>query len=136
MSGDRSRQAAHDAWIGVLDGIASLVDKSLVRQVETADGEPRFVMLETIREFGLEQLAASGEKRSRRAGGRPPGAWRWPSSRMPSLRHRQQRQWLARLEAEHDNLRAVLAWALERGEAETAQRLVGHLGGSGSSAAT
>src|SRR5581483_564625 len=47
------------AEVATLDGLASLVDKSLLRQVEDADGEARFVMLETIREFAAERLAAS-----------------------------------------------------------------------------
>ena len=45
-----------------LDPVASLVDHSLVDQVESGDGEPRYRMLETIRAFGMEQLAASGER--------------------------------------------------------------------------
>src|ERR1700683_2627323 len=48
--------------LDVLDGMASMVDKSLVRQIEQDDGEPRFVMLETIREYGLEKLAESAEE--------------------------------------------------------------------------
>ena len=61
-------QAVHDPVAGpgqsleVLDGVASLVDKSLLRQQEQASGEPRFRMLETIREYGLECLTASGEE--------------------------------------------------------------------------
>jgi len=46
----------------VLDGVASLADKSLLRQEIGPDGESRYAMLETVREFGLEQLAASGEQ--------------------------------------------------------------------------
>ena len=45
----------------ILEGMASLVDKSLLRQEEQAAGETRFWMLQTLREFGLEQLAMSGE---------------------------------------------------------------------------
>jgi len=48
--------------VSVLDGVASLVDKSLLRQETAPDGESRYVMLETVREFALEQLAASAEQ--------------------------------------------------------------------------
>jgi predicted ATPase len=47
---------------GVFEGITSLVDKSLLRWDEGANGEPRYLLLETIREFGREQLAASGDE--------------------------------------------------------------------------
>ena len=50
-----------DLGLDVLEGMASMVDKSLAQQSEQATGEPRYMMLETIREYGLEQLAASGE---------------------------------------------------------------------------
>ncbi len=49
----------------MLDSIASLVDNGLVRQVEAADGEPRFKMLETIREYAIERLVEPGEPRGR-----------------------------------------------------------------------
>jgi predicted ATPase/DNA-binding CsgD family transcriptional regulator/Tfp pilus assembly protein PilF len=106
----------------VLAGIASLVDKSLVQQVAT-DGEPRFRTLETIREYGLEQLAAADETEAtmRRLAG-------WCLSQMEGIEEAyfiaMRGRWVERLETEHDNLRAVLAWALERGDAEMAQSLV------------
>ncbi len=50
-----------DLHLDLLDGMASMVDKSLVQQVEPVKGESRFVMLETIREYALEKLEASGE---------------------------------------------------------------------------
>ena len=53
-----------DLDLDLLDGMASMVDKSLVQQVEQANGESRFVMLETIREYALEKLKASGEDAS------------------------------------------------------------------------
>ena len=53
--------AAPEETLDVFGGIASLVDESLLRQEEGAEGEPRFRMLETVREFGLEQLEASGD---------------------------------------------------------------------------
>jgi DNA-binding CsgD family transcriptional regulator len=111
----------------VLDGIASLVDKSLLWHVEQPDGTSRYGMLETIREFGLEQLAAHGEEETIR---RAQAAWlvklvgpAWRDFFGP-----RQRVVLDRLEAEHDNLRAVLAWAWEHGAAEMGQQLVGDLG--------
>src|SRR5437879_154271 len=53
--------AKGDLDLDLLEGMASMVDKSLVQQIEHAKGEPRFVMLETIREYALEKLKASGE---------------------------------------------------------------------------
>src|SRR5439155_7034960 len=52
--------------IAVLDGLGALVDASLVRRMELADGELRFAMLETIREYATEQLRRSGEERELR----------------------------------------------------------------------
>lgn len=107
----------------VFDGLASLVDKSLVRQVEQSEAEPRFRMLETIRAFGLEQLDANGETdvaRRRMA--------RWYVDLVEPFGFEQFGSAGLRgqdlIEAELDNLRAVLAWAVEHGQAEIAQRLV------------
>jgi tetratricopeptide (TPR) repeat protein len=80
-------------------------------------------MLETIREYGLEQLDAHGEAETTR---RRMAAWLvgLVEPAFPELFGPAQRRWQDLLEAEHDNLRTVLAWALDRGETETAQRLV------------
>ncbi|MEO7911235.1 MAG: tetratricopeptide repeat protein [Roseiflexaceae bacterium] len=111
-----------DLPIDTLAGLASLIDKSLLRQTEGRDGESRFVMLETIREYALERLVACGEAASlRRAHAAHYLAL--AETAEPQLTSAHQQVWLARLEAEHDNLRAALQWALECGNAETALRL-------------
>ena len=101
----------------VLDGIAALVDQSLVRQTEQADGTPRFTMLQTIREFGLEQLAQSGEAATTN---RRLAAWAVALAHesVPGFRGPEKRRWLDRLLAEHANLRTALGWLAESGEAE------------------
>ena len=109
-----------------LDLVGSLVDQSLLRRVETEDGQPRFGMLETIREFGLERLAASGEEPAVRAAH---ADWylALAETAAPELMGAAQREWLARLESENGNLRAALDWALAEGAGDTAIRLAGAL---------
>jgi predicted ATPase/DNA-binding CsgD family transcriptional regulator len=115
----------------VLDRVCSLVDKSVLRPAEGPDGgpdagAPRFLMLETVREYGLERLEACGEAAATRRAhaafcltiaeraeiafwGVGPGPWREP------------------LEAERDNFRAAIAWALGAGEIELGLRLASAL---------
>src|SRR5436305_9013314 len=89
----------------VLDGVASLMDKSLPRQVEQEGQEPRLLMLATIREYALEALAASGEMEStRRAHAAYYLALAEQGEREAGVP--QQGAWLDRLEREHDNLRS------------------------------
>jgi len=105
----------------VLEGLAGLVDQSLVRQ-EEATGEPRFSMLLTIREFALEQLAASpvsgaiGERHAAVYLGLAEAA-------APGLTGLDQKRLLDRLDRENGNLRAALTWSIDHDEAETALRL-------------
>ncbi len=110
----------------ILDGLTSLVDKSLLRQEDGPGGEPRFRMLETIQEYGLERLAASGEEASVR---RRHAAWCLTLAEQaePGLVGPDQDGWMDRLETEHDNFRAALGWAMETGDAETGLRLTGAL---------
>ncbi len=140
---DDQPTAAPNLDLDMLDAISSLTDNSLLRANSPSSiseqgisnspspisgqgwgggGEPRFIMLETIREYAQELLVERGEAAmvgqrhaeyalalAERAEGGVQGA--------------RQVEWLARLEQEHDNLRAALAWLLEHDEAEAAQRM-------------
>jgi tetratricopeptide (TPR) repeat protein len=112
------------------------VDKSLLRQVDGAEsdarrgdaggGDPRFGMLETVREYALEQLVAAGE-RDRIAARHAAYFLVLAEEAEPALLGPEQRRWLDRLETEHDNLRAALAWTLDRDDPSPALRLTGAL---------
>jgi predicted ATPase/DNA-binding XRE family transcriptional regulator len=106
---------------GLLDRLAGLVDSSLLRQEPQVDGEPRFVMLETIREYALEQLAAAGEVTDLQ---RRHAAYfvELAEKADGELLGPAQAAWLALLEGEHDNLRVALASALQVGDTLTAAR--------------
>ncbi len=112
----------------VLDGVASLVDKSLLQRVEQTGGgseeqeDQRLLMLETIREYGRETLIASGEGHAARQA--HAGYFlHLAEEAEPALKGPLLVAWLERLEREHDNLRTALQWALESGSAEVALRL-------------
>ena len=109
---------AADLGEDVLDGLASLVDQSLVRSDEVL-GEPRFSMLEPIREYALERLEAAGNTdvvRERHA-----RAYLALAEELaPALNGDGQRAALDRLELEHANLRAAIDWADTRSNAEVA----------------
>jgi tetratricopeptide (TPR) repeat protein len=111
--------------LDVLDGITSLVDNSLLRQ-ETADNPPRFGMLETIREYAGEQLQAHAEVAPVQRG-HAEYFVALAEQAEPELRGTAQTEWLARLEAEHDNLRAALRWARDHAAWDLALRLGGAL---------
>lgn len=108
----------------LLDGLASLVDKSFLRH-EQAEG--RFTLLGTIREFGIEELVASGEMERMH---RSHAACMVDLAREAeqALRGPEQAAWLDRLELEHENLRVALDWGVEaEGASEEAWRLAGSL---------
>jgi predicted ATPase len=88
----------------------ALIGKSLVRVETTLSGEQRFVMLETIREYALERLEASGEAEAVRRQ-HTDYYLALAEAAAPQLHGAEQRAWLDRLDAEHDNLRAALAWS-------------------------
>jgi non-specific serine/threonine protein kinase len=100
---------------GVLDVLASLVDKSLVKQRADERGEPRFLLLETIREYAHEQLVAEGEQAS--AEFRHAAYYlELAETAERQLQGPQQIEWLERLSIEHDNIRAALGWALTQAD--------------------
>lgn len=111
----------------VLTGMASLVDKSLLRHDEGPDdGEPRFAMLETVREYALECLAESGEADGLHA--RHADCYlALAEEAEPGLIGPRQAVWLDRLQQEHDNLRAALRWLVEQGPADHGLRLAAAL---------
>jgi predicted ATPase len=112
--------------LDALEGLTSLVDKSLIRRTESADGRSRFLMLETIREFGMEQLGAAGEL--------DPVLRRHAEHYLalaleaePHLTADDQVEWLDRCDLEHANIRAALRWAIGAGQADRAQESAGAL---------
>jgi predicted ATPase/DNA-binding CsgD family transcriptional regulator len=122
--GGATLEAAEE--LGSLEQIMSLIDKSLLRQEADRDGEPRFTMLETIRAFGLEQLADTGELDGAR---RHHCAYylALAEEAEPRLSGPDEGRWLERLEREHDNFRAALRWCIDAREAELGARLGGAL---------
>ncbi|NIS80065.1 MAG: tetratricopeptide repeat protein [Anaerolineales bacterium] len=103
----------------VMEGITSLLDKSLLRHDNGLEGEPRFIMLKMIREFALDKLVESGQEEGVRE--------RYANyflevavEAKPKLRGPEQGVWLEILECEHNNLRAALDWFLGQAEAKTA----------------
>jgi predicted ATPase/DNA-binding CsgD family transcriptional regulator len=110
----------------VFDGLASLVDKSLIQQKEVLAGEPRFVMLETIREYAWERLKSSDEAQT---------IYRQHAEYFVQLAERAEPQlrqsgfnyWMECLGAEEENLRVALEWSLGGAEVELGLRLVASL---------
>jgi predicted ATPase/serine/threonine protein kinase len=111
-----------DLGVDVFDGMSSMVDKSLVRQTEQADGEPRFVMLETIREYAFVKMAECGEEPLTR---RAHAAYCLVVAEEGAREDigTNQTVSLDRSEIEHDNFRAALDWLIETGHAEWGLRL-------------
>lgn len=115
--------------VDLVDTIGALVSRSLIHRVESCDGEPRFDMLGTLREYAAEQLDMAGESSATRdrhaawfmtlAESADPSIWGGPDH-VP---------WLDRLEADLDNLRAALAWLDETDQTTSLLRLASALGG-------
>ncbi len=101
-----------DGKLDILESLTSLVNNSLLRQEETADGEPRFGMLETIRAYALERLAESGEMDALRAGHAQYYGGIILNQAGPQIYSSKALHWLNWFEQELDNIRATLSWGL------------------------
>lgn len=109
----------------VLDGLSSLVDKSLVRRRDTADGEPRFAMFEAIRAFAAERLESGGSTRDVRQ--RHARHYQGLVARLRGPAELGDREALDHLELDLVDLRAAIAWALETHDDALAVELVSGL---------
>ncbi len=122
-------EAAHAVATGDLAAdsmeiVAAMINKNLLRQEPAKSIEPRFGMLETIREYAWEQLLATGEADATRH--RHLEYFVGLAERAQELfRSQQGQEWLATIEREYDNLRAVLSWASDRGNVDAELRLAG-----------
>src|SRR5205823_5501665 len=121
-AGEAICEALGDKTMNVLDGVASLIDKSLLQQTEQEGGELRLGMLETLREYGWECLTVNGEME---AAQQAHAAYYLllAEEAKPQLQGPQQDRWLERLEREHENVRKTLSWLMGREEIEMALRL-------------
>jgi tetratricopeptide (TPR) repeat protein len=118
--------AGGDLPVDAFEGVSSLLEKSLVRQEEGPEGEPRFVMLETIHEYAREKLVESGE--AEEIGRAHTGYFLdLAEEAEPELTGADQAWWLERLEVEHDNFRAAISRSLEGEGPELGLRLANAL---------
>src|SRR3984885_1556336 len=109
-----------DLGLDILDGMASMVDKSLAQQVEQVDAETRFFMLSTIREYALERLAESKDESAAR---RAHAAYYLVLAEEGAEDVVAHPEWLDRFEVEHDNFRLALDYLIKSGDAEWGLRL-------------
>ncbi|HXM92719.1 MAG TPA: tetratricopeptide repeat protein [Candidatus Dormibacteraeota bacterium] len=112
----------NDLGFDLLDGMASIVDKSLVQQVDQPAGDSRFLMLETIREYALDKLTASGEEDLTK---RAHAAYYLVLAEEGASEEAgaESSEWLNCLETEHNNLLSALDWLTDTGNADWALRL-------------
>ncbi|HEY2017285.1 MAG TPA: tetratricopeptide repeat protein [Bryobacteraceae bacterium] len=111
-----------DLGIDLFEGLSSLVDKNLVQRVDRSDAEPRFAMLETIREYALERLSESGEQSAAR---RAHAAYCLVLAEEgnPELTPTERANWLTQCDAEIDNFRYALDWLFHTLDLEWGLRL-------------
>ena len=109
-----------DLGLDILDGMASMVDKSLVQQVEQVDAETRFLLLSSIREYALERLAESNDEAAAR---RAHAAYYLVLAEEGAEDVVAHPEWLDRFETDHDNFRLALDYLIKTGDAEWGLRL-------------
>jgi predicted ATPase/DNA-binding CsgD family transcriptional regulator len=97
----------------VQDGVHGLLENHLISQIEQADGEPRLLLLETIREYGLERLAEAGELEATQVA-HACYYLALAEEAEPRLREVEQEDWIAQFERERENLRTALRFLLMR----------------------
>lgn len=119
-----------DSAVSVLEGMASLLDKSLLQQDMADEETPHYIMLEIVRDYGLTCLAASSEMA---AAQQAHAAYyltlaEQAEHQISATTH--QHSWLARLQREYDNLRAALRFLLEQAEAGQSSEMALRLGGA------
>jgi predicted ATPase/class 3 adenylate cyclase/Tfp pilus assembly protein PilF len=112
--------------VDVFDGICSLVENAMLRREQGLEGEPRFSMLETIREYAVERLEDSGEAEALR-GRHADHFLELAEESAQELRGPGEHRWLERLEAEHSNFRAALTWSARTGAIELQLTMAGAL---------
>jgi tetratricopeptide (TPR) repeat protein len=115
---ESDQSAISNLQSAILDGLGALTYQSLLQQRQGKDGEPRFILLETIHEYAWERLASSAEAPSIQQR----HAFYYlalAEAAEGQLRSSEQLTWLDQLEAEHDNVRAELAWSLETDQRPT-----------------
>ena len=113
---------SRDLGIDLFEGLSSLVDKNLVQRVDRAEAEPRFAMLETIREYALERLTDSGEQSAAR---RAHAAYCLVIAEEgnPELNPADRARWLAQCDVEIDNFRFALDWLFQTVDLDWGLRL-------------
>jgi non-specific serine/threonine protein kinase len=134
FAGGWTMEAAEAVGVGegveednILDLLSGLVEKSLVVARGGGQGDVRYRMLEPVRQYARDKPEEDGEGEEAR---RRHATFflALAEEAEPRLRGPEDREWLERLEEEHDNMRAALSWALEREEVELVLRLAGVLG--------
>ena len=111
-----------DLGVDVFDGLSSLVDKNLVQRLDRDLAEPRFAMLETIREYAIERLIESGEQRATRRAHAAYGLVLAEEGN-PDLSSIDRTTWLRQCDLEIDNLRVALDWLLQEEDLDWGFRL-------------